>query len=241
MYYFICTLLPPLKVGKKASLSFKELDILLNDNLSKQDYLKTGKLRSYYDLENLRAFLQKKPLSPYGNYTQRDFEEMHRGQAEMPSNWSNFFEKHRELSSQRRFFSQLIVHHFREVFLTSRDFLREYIDFERKIRVLQAYYRANQLQRDLTLELQYEDQEEPFIREVLDQHKSGRLEFPEGFLELKNLLESHYHHSPVQLHRAICEYRFQKIRSFIKGSEFSIDYILAYMAQLILIEQLEGI
>jgi hypothetical protein len=41
---------------------------------------------------------------------------------------------------------------------------------------------------------------------------------------------------PWQQHKMLAEYRFQKIEEIMTESQFSIDYILAYLAKLMIVE-----
>jgi Protein of unknown function (DUF2764) len=112
--------------------------------------------------------------------------------------------------------------------------------FERKFRLVQTAFRAKYLKRDLLEELQFENPEEGFIQQLLVQKDSEKFDPPVGFEQLRPIFDEHYT-APIDLHKALCGFRFQKISELIGDHVFSIDRILGYMVQLILVERWEGL
>src|SRR5437016_13757480 len=74
-YYFVTTLLPPLKIGVPPEIDSRELDFILKLNLTKKDLEKAIDLRRYVELENIRNFWLHQPMDPGGNYTEKEIEE----------------------------------------------------------------------------------------------------------------------------------------------------------------------
>lgn len=136
------------------------------------------------------------------------------------------------------------IHHFFEVFARfyaeevtkQKGFLRDYLEFERHWRLCLAAYRAKKLNRDLVKELQFEDLQDPFIVFLLVQKESATFEFPYEFKDLGHLLEGVK--DPLDQHRIIQEYRFKKLEELASGPLFSIDWLLSYMVQLMVLEDL---
>ena len=112
-----------------------------------------------------------------------------------------------------------------------------YLNFERELRLVMAAFRAKKLRYDLSVELQYEDPEEELIAQLLAQRDAKTFEPPEKYQEIKTIFEKEGDH-PLALQKAIDQYRFEKIENLIDMADiFSIERILAYLLQFIIIEK----
>jgi hypothetical protein len=234
-HYFIGTLLPDIKIGEKPELSFIEFERVLSDNLPSADYKLALQVRGYYTIENMRALWLQEPLDVYG-LDAHDLEESMLNTESLPPYLRDFLEKHSSNEKRLRHFPELLVSYFREESKQPNGFVSEYLQFERKLHLIQTAFRAKKLNRDLCAELQFEDADDGFVLELMSQKDSDKFNAPGGFEELQSLLEKHYE-SPIQLHRALCEYRFAKLEEMAGWDLFSINRILAYMVQLILVER----
>jgi hypothetical protein len=235
-YYFVNILLPELQLEETPEMTFETFDLLLQDNLDSLDYRLTCVIRKYYDLENLRAYWKNETLDSYGNLDKEALKETLFQSDQSPQYVQDFLEEYETQEERLIYFPKLIAAYFREEGFRSKGFLKKYLQFERKIRFIQAAFRARHLNRKLTLELQFEDLEEDFIRQLLSQNEAVTFEPPEGFEELKSIFEQHYG-SPIDLLKAFSEYRLQQIKLLAGEDAFSMDRILAYMAQLMIVEQ----
>ncbi len=235
-YYFLVTLLPPLSFDETPEITFAELDELLHENLSKHDYAKTAIIRRYYDLINLRALWLSDSFDLFGTLSADEIEEAAFIGHGLPRYVHDFLEQYDKNADRLRHFPSLLAHFFRSNNL-SDPFLKAYLKFEREVRLILTAFRAQKLQADLILELQYENPEEEFIAQLLAQKDAPEYEPPEEYRELK-IIFSKYNGDPLHLQRAIDEYRLEKIDSFASISDtFSIERILAYLIKLIVIEK----
>jgi hypothetical protein len=122
-----------------------------------------------------------------------------------------------------------------------KGFLRAYLTFEREWRLVLLALRAKQLGRDVAKELQFEDPTDPLVAHILAQKDSETYDPPLEYVELKELIASCYA-DPWAEHRAFAEYRFRKIDEIAeKGELFAIDQVLRYMAQLMIIEDIDAL
>ena len=85
-------------------------------------------------------------------------------------------------------------------------------------------------------ELQFEEPDDDLVAQLLAQKDSATFEPPVGYEELKGIFDEHGE-SPMELHKALCEYRFDKVGSFFGVDVFSLDRIIAYLSQLIIVEK----
>ncbi len=236
-YYFVGTALPSLHIGEKPEISWEGLQRLLRDNLTRQDYEKTKVLRRYFDILNMRAFLKNEPLDPFGNLNKNDIEEALLGESGLfPPYVMNYFDQYESKEDRIYHFPELIAAFFREEVDINSGFLNQYLNFERNLRLILTAYRAKQLNRDITKELQFEDPDENIIVQLLSQKDAKTFEPPEEFEDLKAILDDNYL-SPLALHKALNEYRFKKLEDMGGLDVFSIERILSYLSRFFILEK----
>lgn len=235
-YYFVSTSLPELRLGFPPEMYFPEFVNLLKLNLTPEDYAKSVVMRRYYDMYNIRAFWKGEDFNQHGNYNENDLEEALLTRSGLPEYVYDYLDKYDKHDDRVNHFPELIAAYFREEIKKSSGFLHEYLIFEREWRLVLAGFRAKQLGRDISLELQYEDPDNEVVAQIYAQKDSKTFEPPSNYEDLKGIFEAHYQ-SPLELYQALCEYRFNKLEEFYGLDQFSIDRILVYMAQLIIVEQ----
>lgn len=236
-YYFVGTSLPDLKIGQQPEISFENLQRLLKDNLSGHDYAQTQVLRRYFDILNLRALLKNESLDSFGNLDKMALEETLLGDTSyFPAYVNQFLEQYPDKKDRLYYFPKLVHAFYQEEVEDSRGFLKDYLNFERHLRLLLTAYRAKKLGRDLSKELQFEDVDEEFIVQLLTQKDAKHFDVPELFSDLEPVLEANFN-SPLDLQKALNEYRFKKLDEMVDMQVFSMDAILAYLAKYILCQK----
>lgn len=236
-YYFLATFLPELKIDEPPELDFRGLLELFKENLTHRDMAKVAIIRRYYDILNLRVYWKGQPLDPLGNMDENDLEEAFATQSGLPPYIFKFMEKYDSKALRLEHFPELLVDFFREEIKEADGFLKQFLMLEREIRLVLLAFRSKKLGRDLMKELQYENPEEDLIVQILAQRDAPVYEPPEKYENLKGLFEKSYH-DPLEIHKALIEYRFQKIEEFLGVTDrFSINRILGYLVELILVEK----
>ncbi|MDP1836617.1 MAG: DUF2764 family protein [Chlamydiales bacterium] len=240
-YYFVASLLPPLRIGNPSDISFSEFMFACEVNLHKDDLRKVQVLRRYYDLQNLRLLIAKpqvdeeleKELDYRGNMDENTLEEALVAEAGFPQYVYDFLDKYEDQKDRLAHFPALISEYFsREAADAGGGFLQRYLTFEREWRLVLAGFRAKKMGRDISAELQFENPDDDLIRQMLAQRDAETFEPPDRFRDLKEIFVE-FGDDPLALHQALCEYRFAKIEEMLGTDMFSIDRILGYMAQLI--------
>ena len=166
-YYFLATLLPQLRVGSPPELSSRELDFLLRQNLSRYDFKQVTTLRELVDLDNMRAIWQKMPLKSGGNFDEQELEEILIFKQNLPLYVIEFLDTYKEDEKRVEQFPMLLRSYFEANTKDRFSFLGKYLLFEWQWRVVFVVLRARKLGRDVLTELQYENQEDPFIAEII--------------------------------------------------------------------------
>ncbi len=236
-YYFLITTFPPLKLGVKPDLSFKELEDLLILNLTLVDLRRVEELLRPIDLYNIRAFWQGLPLDDRAPIKARELEEELLVQEGLPPYVIQFLERYETTEERLRYYSSLYTSMFHYLLPNLKGFLLKYFEFDRELRLVLTGLRAKTAGKDLVHELQFEDPFDPLVLEMMSQKDMPDFTPPVEYENLKPLFLSNYE-NPDALNRAILEYRFQKIDEMEEPQEFGIDRVLAYTAKFLLVESI---
>ena len=235
-YTFLATLLPPLRIGDLPDMPFKELEFFLQQNLSPIDMAKVQTIRRYYDLQNLRALWLEEPLDVHANFDENQLEEALLTRTGFPEYLYKFLDKYESREERLKFFPELERDYFVEEIRHATGLLRDYLVMERELRLIFTGFRAKRLKRDLSTELQFEDPEDELVGQIMAFRDAEYFEPPPDYSDLKRIFEI-YRDDPLGLHQALCQYRFNRLDEFVGDRTMSIDAILAYVIQLILVEK----
>ncbi len=235
-YPFLATLLPPLRIGDPPEMSFKELEFFLEQNLSAEDRKKVRIIRRYYGIQNLRAIWMGTPIDLHGNYDANQLEEAVLTGVGFPKYIYRFLEQHETTEDRLKYFPELERHYFVEEISHAKGFLKDYLKMERELKLVFTGFRAKRLKRDLAQELQFEDPEDELVGQIMAFRDTEQFEPPPGYSDLKRIFDVH-RDDPLGLHQALCQYRFNRVEEMVGLHPMSIDYILAYVVQLILVEK----
>jgi len=235
-YYFLATLLPQLQIGVPPEINSRELKAFVEANVPSGDKEKVYAIRLYADLQNLRSFLRGEPFSAAGNFNENQLEEAVLTRSGFPDYVYDFLERYDSKEERLKNFTHLFAHYFRSEVPKQEGFLHDYLLFERERRLVLTALRAKRLGRDLLEELQFEDPDDDFVVRILAQKDNKEYEPPERYADLKGLYEEHAD-NPLELHKALAEYRYARIGEIAGIKPFSIDRILAYIARLEIVEK----
>jgi hypothetical protein len=235
-YYFLAASLPPLSFGEKPDISFDELSSRLKINLNKVDYKKSEVLRRLIDLGNIRCLLTEEAIDSRGNLSEKELDEALLVKADLPLYAFDFLERFETAAEKLRFFPGLLATYFNEEGVKQRGFLKEYLQFERAWRLIILALRAKELGRDIEKELAFEDPKDPLVADILAQ--KGEISYT-PFVEYADLKEKFLScgKDPWQQYRVVTEWRMSHIEEIVQSPLFSIDWILSYIARLLLVEQ----
>jgi Protein of unknown function (DUF2764) len=238
-YYYLAIVLPKLSIDEKPEMPFYEFVTLLKENLTPNDYDKTRRMRWLYDLRNIRAFWRHQPLDYWGNLNEVQLEDalLTREDAELPSYFFDFLDEYDTKEGRLEYFPKIMSQYFASEAETGTGFIKALRTLERNLILIITAYRARMLNRSLEQEFQFEDPEDALVSQLLAKKESKEFEAPEGFEGIKVLLDQNYSH-PTQMQKAVIGYVFNWIEDALEFDYFSINRILGYMAQYILIERL---
>ncbi len=236
-YVFLVPFLPPLSLDKPPELSFEELISLLQVNLNRKDLEKIKVLRLAVDLSNIRNLLLGKPIDPHGNFSEKELDEALLLKSDLPQYVFDFLDQFEDSATKLKNFWGLFTQFFAEEIAKQKGFLKSYLTFERESRLVLLSLRAAQAKKDLLQELQFEDPLDPFVTSILLQKGLERYTPPSEYTRLNEIFFTYYK-DPWEQYRAFTEYQFAAVADIVSKSLFSIDHILCYVAQFILVESL---
>ncbi len=240
-YYFLASLLPPLEIGHVPGLGFPELKELLRTNLTSVDQSRVRQFLRLIDLENLRSYWAAEPFDPRGNITKEEMEQalldfQWRVGEEFPPFLQDYLEKYHSNEDRLKHFSILMSQFFAFHMEEEEGFLKDFFIFQREMRFVMLGFRAKKLEKDVAVELQYEDASDPIVAQILAQKDANIYEPPFEYKELKPIFEE-FGDAPLDFHKAMNNYQFNHIIELWGGEIFTLDRILNYMARLILCER----
>ena len=235
-YYFLSSSLPRLELGQPSSLHFKEYIRLLEENLNEEDFTQVIKLRHLYDIQNLFFLINNRPLISMGNFDKEGLNQALRFQEGLPEYVFDFWREYDTDKEKKLYFSKLYHNFFSYEIQTSKGFLKDYLEFERSLRLILLALRAKEVKKDVVQELQFENAHDDLIAHILSQKDASKYEPPQEFVKIKEIFES-VKENPLDLNRKFSEYRFEKIEELYAAQIFSLDRLLAYLVQLMIVEQ----
>ncbi|MBS0627837.1 MAG: DUF2764 family protein, partial [Verrucomicrobia bacterium] len=235
-YYYLAASLPPLEFPvlpdeiRSISLrSFLEMD------LSKADREKVRSLYLFVDLSNIKPLFEEEELDPRGNLDEKALDEALLHQEFFPLYVFDFLQKYETREDRLKNFPSLLAKFFREEIKSQKGFIQKYFLFERELRLVLLAFRAKRLHRDVVKELQFEDLSDSLVLQIIAQKDAEQYEPPIEYKEVKELL-AQCGQDPLEQNKVIAGYRFRKVREMAEENAFSIDFILSYLAQLMIIE-----
>ena len=235
-YYFVAPSLPVLVLGEDPEMSFDELMQRLELNLDRGDLKKIEVIRRAVDLDNIRCLYLEKPLDTHGNLSEKELDEALLVEADLPGYVFEFLEQFEETKEKARHYFGLLSHYYAEEIPRAEGFLRSLLTFQREVRLVLAALRAKKTGRDITEELQFEDFTDPFVAHILAQKDMEDYDPPIEYQDLKEKLRT-CGDDPWQQYRVIVAYEFERIEDMSGYPLFALDWILGYIARLMLVEK----
>lgn len=235
-YYFLATLLPPLKVGSPVELGSQELEFLLEQNLTPEDLELVRVLKRLIDIDNIRAVWKKQPFTPGGNIEHNELEDLLFFKEGLPEYVLDYLDTYQDKKELIENFPKILHSYFAKESTSKNSFLSHYITFQWQWKLVFTALRARDLGRDIEKEIVRENEENPFIEELRDATREKNFEPPAPYTGLKELYETRKS-APLDLYQALSEWRFEYIEELIEWENFSIERILGYVAQLEICEE----
>jgi hypothetical protein len=228
-YYFLLSMLPSLRLGASYDFSFEDIKFWLKENLSQSDSSKVSDFLLYIDILNIKNFLAKRPIDPKGNFSEKELEEA----LEVPGYFPDYVYDYLDEYPEKKitYFSKLL-----NLFFTKQTnpFLKRFFAFERELRVVLTALRAKDLNRDLSIEFQFESPQEPLVAYMLAQKDSSSVEPPSEYEWVKTV----YHENkekPIELQKKLLEARFKWLDEYETNEIFTIEAVLIFLTKFYLV------
>ena len=157
-------------------------------------------------------------------------------EADLPDYVFEFLNQFDENKEKARHFFGLLCRYYAEEIPKQTGFLKDLLIFQREIRLVLAALRAKRLKKDIVDELQFEDFTDPIVAQILAQKDMDDYEPPMEYQDLKEQLHA-CGDDPLEQYKTIVKYQFEKIEEMTGYPLFSLNWILGYVARLMLVEQ----
>ncbi|MEI6242412.1 MAG: DUF2764 family protein [Chlamydiota bacterium] len=230
-YYFVLCALPPLYLERKPQISYFEMQLLLQLNLSLKDASLVFSFRQFIDFKNLRCLWLKRPFHLGGNLSEKEMTEAIIRQEVFPEYVFSFLKTHEDIPYRLKDFPYLLSQFFKNAMTSNNQFLRRYFTWERDLALILTALRAKQRKRNLASEILYEDPDDFFVGSLLSQKDDKDvLGVPEEFQGVKALFLQHGS-DPKALFRAYMEYRLEQMENLAGNEFFTINHLMAYLAK----------
>lgn len=233
-YYFIGTFIPKLQLGMPPEITVEAYSTLLKENLTLNDYEEFKRLKLYFDIENIRLYWRGRPINHFGNFNEISLEEALLNEHGLPDYVYDYMNRYDSKEERLRNFAKLYAAFFNE---NRTGFLKKLFRQERILQLTLVALRAKKMGRSILHELQFENFDDECVASIVTQKDATNFEPLEEFLEVKTIYEK-YQESPLELHQALADYRFRKIEEITGLQVFTLDRLLAYYFQLVLVHQL---
>lgn len=234
-YFFVSTFLPPLQFGSPPPVRFERVAALFEENLGARDLKKVRKLLSLVDLQNVPRLLKEEPLDLRGNLTEKELDEAFLNRDGLPN---ALFEEGEE--GALRAFPRALFEFLWEGGEIEEGFLGRYFRFEWEWRLLIALLRGRELKREVEPFISSNPYGDFLVAEALSQSVMPIFDFPIEHRDLgERIAESRG--SAIKEQSSVSRYRFKWIKEQLEGRPFSLDHLLGYMAQLLIIEDEEAL
>jgi len=245
-YYFLTTMLPELSLDVPPRITFEELIPLYLQNLTAADFEQFQLLRRWIDIQNLQLFwqgradygqaLEDQALDPRGIWLKKALEAHLLTGENLPESVVDYLAQYEEDPQRLAHIAELLTAYLDAEIRQCDGFLHDYLAFERAWRLVTVALRAKRLGRDLAKELGVADPEEPLVAWLLSFRDAPTIEAPPGYQELFDILERTAQ-DPMGMRRALTQYRMSWAVERIQDQPFTLDYLLGYAVQLLLVEQ----
>lgn len=221
---FLTIFLPTLSFHTTPELSTEDLLFFLDINLSKTEQVAVSQLFSFYDLDNVRAWILGLPMTTSGNIPHDELKDLledsetkivaiDRFLARYPTNEERIL----NLPLLTKFFIQEAISSF-------HPFLRKYFSFENTTRILLSFLRGQDQNR----------QPEESIK-TLPFNVHVVAEWPEIYQKLYSCLQKKA--PSCEIEKAVAFWKFNAIERLGEESpSFSFDNVLSYLIRLHLVE-----
>lgn len=235
-YYFVAPSLPPLTLGETPDMNFEAVMNRLQMNLAEEDLKQVAVVRRGIDLQNIRALLLDKPLDDRGNLSEKQLDEALLVEADLPDYVFAFLNQFDERKEKARHFFGLLCRYYTEEVKGQKGFLKQLLTLQRELRLVTAALRAKKLGRDIAMELQFEEFTDPVVAQILAQKDMDDYDPPLEYRDLKEQLAA-CGDDPWEQYKVMARYEFEKIEEMAGYPLFSLDWILGYVARLLLVER----
>lgn len=239
-YYYLSSSLTPLEFGDHPEMSFLFLCEKYKENLSQSDMQQLDVIRKKMDLMNIKKILRNEEIDKRGILNKKELQDVLNEESYFDEYVFEFLHKHEGNAEKILNFPELLNQFFKVEAEKAKGFLKDLLELQRNWRLILTSYRTKKQKGDLSKQLAFEDPYDVTVSSLFAQRDSTHFEAPEGYEEFAEMLIS-TKEDPMQQYRSFAEFRFRAIKELVQDNFFSLDYLIAYAIQVIILEDFHGI
>ena len=190
---------------------------LFYDNLSALDIGKVHRLLTIIDLTNVYYCLTDQPLDSRGLWALSEIKESLIELTRFPEYLISFLARYTELGQRVEHFPEVYLDYFQVESVNSSGFVRKYMEFEMNLRLYLATNRAKKFGKE--------------YKSPISDDETIHNQFEDLNIALLQVEDS-----PLEEYQIIQQYRINFLNDMSRAKAFGIDGLLAYMMQLLIIE-----
>ncbi len=237
-FFYTASSLPQLYCGVQPEITFFHLLEVLEENLSSKEFERVNEIREFLDVLNIKRLLKGQAIDNRGVKTEKELDRCVVECEGFHSAVLEFLYTYESREERLKHFTELLSSYLVAKSEETSGFTRKYFYYERLLRLSLVGYRCAKRGGDIVEELKFEDPRDPFVASLIAQKDTTHFEFP---FELEELTEQLVQaRNPIDEYRVLFEHQFAFAEGEGQNSVFSLDYLLAYLVQLIAVENWEA-
>ncbi|MBP9841441.1 MAG: DUF2764 family protein [Simkaniaceae bacterium] len=223
-HFFLAAFLPPLDIRVKVDLTPEELMVILQENLSVSELEQVKQLRTFVDISNLERLYSHDIIDPWGNLSEDEL----RKEEKLPLFATDLLASCDTEEQKLAICPQIMARFYEQ---PHQGILKRFFEFEREFRLALTGWRCKKLGIDPLIELKEEDPRDLTVAQIFASKDQPGYEMPFEFEDFGPIPDQ-----PMDQYLKVAEYRFEKVDDLLQGDFNSMDGILGYLIQFMIVK-----
>ncbi|MFZ4773653.1 MAG: DUF2764 family protein [Chlamydiia bacterium] len=234
MYTFLECFLPPSSFDIKPEVNLRELDELYAQNLNFEDMKSLQMIHVFINILNLRAYFTADRLFLGGTIESDEIAYCLERELTYPPFVFDYLDKYPDINDRIHNFRELISTTYDWLIENSKGFVHDFFEYDRKLWITTMAYLGKKRGRKVEEDLGFLDPKDDVVKMLLEQRDSEHFEFPEGLEGIDLELDIAFS-DPLKEIDMIARLRFNFCQNCLQSSPFTLDSILAYYMQILVL------
>lgn len=226
--------LPDLHLDQEPEITFDDVVFRLYNYMPASFLEEVKVVRRLIDLNNIRALFYNDAFDQRGNLTETELESALEHQTILPDYVFDFLDTYTSNEKRVKNIGKIFVRYFQIEGDRARGFLKEYLQFEREVRLLTTAYTGKKLGFDLDRQFQFEETSDDFVHFILSQKDREGIVFPLEYRDLEEIFATSQ--TPIERHQRFNRFKFHRFEELYIRRQFSKQALLFYFIQFLIVD-----